>query len=312
MTNYVKYNIIVLYPQLGGLNKHRRLVAYSKEKPMSETMNKTEGKELAHVNENELAELIAKNSKLQEKETEGEGIKADYILLAKPSSKVLKKSDKEMYMAGLGIGDFYCDPKGKKINLGSELKVVPLAFLTLYQEKDGTSQDARFFGVWNKEQAVQFPLAEGSYFNRQLPNGHFLIPVNWVCVTVIGHHELEKAVIAFKSTGSRIWKAWKEDAGKRSSSSATLVYKIFEETYNNDKYDWTDVGFEYVENLLETDTKEAYYCLTKSNGIREAYGNHSFVPDHDVSSIVQKPVQAYIADASEVEDTYDTDEEIEF
>lgn len=302
---------MLLHSQLTVLIKHRELVTHSKELPMSEIKEQTEGKEVAEVSKETLAELIAKNSKLQEKEAEGNGVKADYILLAKPASKVLKKSDKEMYIAGLGIGDFYCDPKGKKINLGSELKVVPLAFITLYQEKDSTAQDARFFGVWNKEQAVTFPVADGSYFNRQLPNGHILVPVNWVCVTVIGHHELENAVIAFKSTGSRIWKAWKEDANKRSSSSATLVYRVFEETYNNDKFDWTDFGFEFVENLLETNEKEAFFCLTKSNEIRDSYNRHTFVGNHDLSALTQKPVTAYIADASETEETYE-DDEIDF
>jgi hypothetical protein len=83
-----------------------------------------------------------------------------------------------------------------KLNLGAELKVVPLAFITLYNEKAGTDKDSQFFGTWNKEQAVTFPLADGSNFNRQLPNGHILVPVNWVMVEVLGHPELENAVIA--------------------------------------------------------------------------------------------------------------------
>lgn len=272
-----------------------------------EAKNQTEEKEIM-VSDEELAGLVAQNGKLQEKESEGESVKADYILLAKPSSKALKKNDKELYMAGLRIGDFYCDPKGKKINLGSELKVVPLAFITIYNERESANQNAKFFGVWNKEQAVNFPVADGSYFNRQLPNGHILIPVNWVMVTVIGHHELKNAVIAFKSTGSRIWKKWKEDAKTRSASSATLVYKIFEESYNNDEYDWTDFGFEYVESLLETDKAEAVFCLKKSNALRESYEKHMLIGNHDVASIAKAPVKAYIEDASETEESFDDEE----
>lgn len=275
-----------------------------------EVKNQTEGKELAY-SEEELAGLLAQNQKLQEKENTGESIKADYILLAKPSSKVLKKTDKELYMAGLGIGDFYYDPKGKKINLGSELKVVPLAFITIYNERESADKDSKFFGVWNKEQAVTFPVADGSYFNRQLPNGHILVPVNWVCVTVIGHHEIENAVIAFKSTGSRIWKKWKEDAKSRSGSSATLVYKIFEEAYSNDRFDWTDIGFEFVGSLLESDKEEAVYCLRKSNAIREAYEKATLVGNHDVSALTAKKPASLIEDASEVADSYD-DEEVPF
>ena len=277
---------------------------------MSEKVeNQTEGKEITTVSDEELTELLNQNQKLQEKENEGEGIKADYLILAKPNTKALQRSQKDLYIQGLQVGDIFLQ-KDKKI-LGAELKVVPLAFITLYQEKESASQDAKVFRVWNKEQAVSFSFAEDSYFNRQLPNGHILVPVNWVMVTVIGHHEIENAVIAFKSTGSRIWKKWKEDAKARSDSSATLVYKIFEEAYNNDRYDWTDFGFEYVESLLETDKTEAVYCLKKSNAIRESYEKHTLVGNHNVASLSTKAPVAQIEDASDIPETYE-DEEISF
>lgn len=271
-----------------------------------EVKNQTEGKELAY-SEEELAGLLAQNQKLQEKENEGEGIKADYLILAKTGTKALQRSQKDLYIQGLQIGDIFLQ-KDKKI-LGTELKVVPLAFITLYQEKESAVQDAKFFGMWNKEQAVTFPVADGSYFNRQLPNGHILVPVNWVCVTVIGHHEIENAVIAFKSTGSRIWKKFKEDAKSRSGSSATLVYKIFEESYSKDKFEWTDFGFEFVGSLLETDKEEAVYCLRKSNAIREAYEKATLVGNHDVSALTANKPASLIEDASEVADSYDDDME---
>lgn len=274
-----------------------------------EVKNQTEveGKELAY-SEEELAGLLAQNQKLQEKENEGEGIKADYLILAKTSTKALQRS-REEYIQGLQIGDIFLQ-KEKRI-LGAELRVVPLAFISLYQERESTAQNAKFFGMWNKEQAVTFPVADGSYFNRQLPNGHILVPVNWVCVTVIGHHEIENAVIAFKSTGSRIWKKFKEDAKSRSGSSATLVYKIFEGSYNNGKFEWTDFDFQYVGSLLESDKEEAVYCLRKSNAIREAYENATLVGNHDVTALSSRSTVAQIADASEIEDSTD-DEEMGF
>lgn len=260
--------------------------------------------EITTVNEDELASLLAQNEKLQSKENTGDSIKADYLLLAKTATKALQRSQKDLYIPDLKIGDIFIQKD--KVVLGAEVKVVPLAFITLYQEKENASKDAKFFGMWNKEQAGSFPLVDGSYFNRQLPNGHILVPVNWVCVTVIGCHEIENAVIAFKSTGSRIWKKWKEDAKSRSSSSATLVYKIFEDAYNNDKYSWTDFGFEYVENLIETDKEEAIYCLKKSNAIREAYENATLVGNHDTTALTaKKQAPALVEDASSVEDSFD-------
>ena len=273
-----------------------------------EVKNQTEGKELAY-SEEELAGLLAQNQKLQEKENAGESIKADYLILAKTGTKALQRSQKDLYIPGLQIGDIFLQ-KDKKV-LGAEVKVVPLAFITFYQEKESAAQDAKFFRMWNKEQAVEFPIADGSYFNRLLPNDHILVPVNWVCVTVIGHHEIENAVIAFKSTGSRIWKKWKEDAKSRSGSSATLVYKIFEEAYNNDKFDWTDFGFEFVESLLESDKEEAVYCLRKSNAIHKAYETATLVGNHDVKALTARSTVAQITDASETEDSTD-DEEMGF
>ena len=277
-----------------------------------ENKENKENKEITQLNESELAELtelLALSRKLQEKENAGESVKADYLILAKTGTKALQRSQKDLYIQGLQIGDIFLQ-KDKKI-LGAEVKVVPLAFLTFYQEKESKAKDAKFFGMWNKEQAVTFPLADDSYFNRQLPNGHILVPVHWVCVTVIGHHEIENAVIAFKSTGARIWKKFKDDAKSRSGSSATLVYLLKEGLYNNDEYEWTDFDFQYVENLLETDKEEAVYCLKKSNAIREAYKKATLVGNHDVSVLTAKKPAAQIADASEIEDSTD-DEEMGF
>ena len=102
---------------------------------MSEKVeNQTEGKEITTVSDEELTELLNQSQKLQEKENEGEGIKADYLILAKPSTKALQRSQKDLYIQGLQVGDIFLQ-KDKKV-LGAELKVVPLAFITLYQEKE--------------------------------------------------------------------------------------------------------------------------------------------------------------------------------
>lgn len=268
--------------------------------------NQTEGKEVAEVSDEELKALMDTNAKLQEKENEGDGVKADYLLLAKDGSKALKKKETELYIEGLEEGDIYIQKD--KLNLGKKLKVVPLAFVTLYNEQSGTGKDSQFFGRWNKEQALQFDLVEGNNFNRQLPNGHILVPVNWVMVEVLGHKEIENAVIAFKSTGSRIWRRWKEDAKNRSSSSATLIYNIFEEEYENADYEWTDFGFEYDGSLLEQNKNMAVFCLKKSNALREAYEKNTLIGNHNTTSLAQKPVQAYIEDASDVADSTDDED----
>lgn len=273
----------------------------------TKAVSQTEGKEIAEVSDDEIATLMAQNAQLQAKESEGDGVKADYILLAKAGSKALKHSQKDLFIEGLAVGDFYLQKE--KVNLGKKLKVVPLAFITLYDEVEDKPQNAQFFGVWNKEQAVTYPVADGSYFNRQLPNGHILKPKNWVMVEVLDHPEIENAVIAYKSTGSRIWKKWKEDAKSRSQSSATLVYEIKEEVCSNENNEWTDIGFEYVASLLETDKVMAVKCLKKSNNLRESYEKHVLIGNHDTQSLTaaRAPV-AQIADSSDVEASYDDEE----
>lgn len=269
-------------------------------------VSEVEGKEVAEVSDEELARLMAEGKKHQDAENSGDGVRADYILLAKTGTKALKRSQADLYIEGLAIGDFFLQ-KEKKV-LGNKLKVVPLAFITLYQEKESRDMNAKFFGVWNKTQAESFPLVDGSYFDRQLPNGHILQPVNWVCVEVLGHPEIENAVITYKSTGSRLWRKWKEDAKPRSQTSATLIYEISELEVSNDKNEWTDIGFNYVGSLLETDKAMAVKCLKKSNAIRESYENKTLVSDHVVASVSATKAVAQIEDASDVEESYDDGE----
>ena len=268
-------------------------------------VSEVEGKEVAEVSDEELASLMEEGKKHQDAENAGDGVKADYILLAKSGTKAINPKQTELYIEGLKIGDFFLQ-KEKKI-LGNKLRVVPLAFVTLYQEKEGADKDAKFFGIWNKEQAESYPLVDGSYYDRQLPNNHILQPVNWVMVEVLEHPELENAVIAYKSTGSRIWRKWKDDAKPRSVTSATLIYEISEMDVSNDKNDWTDIGFTFVGSLLETDKTMAYKCLKKSNAIRDSYEKHVLVADHASVSSAPKAV-AQIEDASDVEDSTDDEE----
>lgn len=268
--------------------------------------SQTEGKEVAEVSDDEIASLMNQNAKLQEHENEGDGVKADYLILAKSGTKALSKLNKDLYVEGLKQGDIFIQ-KDKKV-LGDKVRVIPLAFVTLYNEKDADTNEARFYGVWSKEQASALPYANGSDFNHVVPqNGHVLVPVNWVLVDVIGHPEIENGVVAFKKTGSRIWRDWKDDVKKRSSSSATLIYELSEEAYKNDNFSWTDFKFEYVGSLLEAPELKAQLIasLKKSNNLRESIAKRSFVATHDVSALPEKKVDAYIEDASDTEESFD-------
>ena len=158
----------------------------------------SEKKAVQAVNDDDLQALLAQSEKLQETEFAEDGVQFQYILLAKVGSKALKKSNAQMYIKGLAMGDFYLQKE--KVNLGDAVKVVPLAFITIYNEVDFDGNDNKFFGKWTSEQAKQYPLVEGSYYNRALPNGNILVPVHLVLVEVLGHEELDRAAIAYKKT----------------------------------------------------------------------------------------------------------------
>ena len=242
------------------------------------------------MNELELEALLKQAETLQKQSQEEEGVQATYLLLAKSGSKALKKSEKDLYIQDLKVGDIYIQ-KTKK-NLGDTVRVVPLAFISLYNEKDGTGKDAKFYGTWSKQDALQFPPCDGVAFNRQLPNGHILVPVNWVCVYLPDFPEIENAVVAFKSTGIRIWRDWRKDAQENSTACATLVYNLCEEVYGNDDYDWTDFSFKLEGSLLESDKLTALKTLKKSNEIQEAVQSNTFAPKHTVTSAEVKAIES--------------------
>ena len=259
----------------------------------------------------EIAQLIAQNERAQKAEL-AEASSADYILLAKPATKALKRSS-DKYIDGLSIDDFYIQ-KSKTV-LGKDLFVVPLMFMTVYNEMDSSDINAKMLGIWAKEQAEQYPLVEGSFYNHKLPNGHILVPSNWVAVELLryeggevtGHLDVEFGVVAYKSTGSRIWRAWKKDVKSRAGSSATLVYHLASEEQHGSKGDWTDIGFTFAGNLLELSKIEAIHCLKKSNELHEAYDKHFIVPLKEVDT---KAIESTTAEslASEIAE----DDDLEF
>lgn len=256
----------------------------------------------------EIAQLIAQNERAQKAEL-AEASSADYILLAKPATKALKRSS-DKYIDGLSIDDFYIQ-KSKTV-LGKDLLVVPLMFMTVYNEMDSSDSNAKMLGIWAKEQAEQYPLVKDSFYNHKLPNGHILVPSNWVAVELLrceggevtGHLDVEFGVVAYKSTGSRIWREWKKDVKSRAGSSATLVYHLASEEQHGSKGDWTDIGFTFAGNLLELSKIEAIHCLKKSNELHEAYDKHFIVPlkEVDTKAIESTTAKSLASEVAEYDD----------
>ena len=69
-------------------------------------MEQTNENAVTQVTDEQLAELVAQNSKLQKQEMAGDGLQADFIILAKTGTKALNPTEKE-YIEGLSIGQFF-------------------------------------------------------------------------------------------------------------------------------------------------------------------------------------------------------------
>ena len=239
----------------------------------------------------ELQALLAENEALQKQEMQGDGMQFDQIKLAKQGTRALVKANKDEYIQGLSIGDFYLY-KAKKV-LGAALSVVPLQFVSLYTEHevDGTGIKQISCGIWTYEDGQKCPECVGSFYNRQLPNGHVLTPEVWVVASVVGADVDEPVSIRYKATGIKIVKKWKEDVRRRGGSSATMIYSLTEESYANNKGNtWTDISFAYTGSFVEQDKSAAIAALKLSTDLRKAYSQGMMIAPHNLPA--GTPVQA--------------------
>lgn len=225
-----------------------------------------------------LEELMEQNRKFCNQRSQGVNVR--YILLAKSGSKALKRSEADLYIPELKIGDFYIQKD--KVVFGKKMTVVPLCFITIYREVDA---DGNSVGLWNEKQARALPLKAGSYYDRVTDSGTTLSPVHWVIVRPLNKNiavDDVPYVISFKSTGSKIWKKWRGDCENRGGSSAILAYNIFESEYSNSNYTWTDVGYEFAGNIAEKSRDLAIECLEKSNALYDSYNTAVLIQDRDM------------------------------
>lgn len=233
-----------------------------------------------------LAETEANVEKLQVKEDKP----VNYIMLVKPLSKILVKGH-EIYDKDARLDTFYCSKASNAFKYAEKLKVVPVAFLQNYVEMLIEGKQKSYFGKWRGDEvkalakAGKIQLDEGSFYNYALPNGHILMPVEWVCVHLVDYPEIDDAIIAYKNFGTKIWKDWKKDTEVRAKASATLMYEIESTPQDNGKGGdaWTDIGFTYVENLAETNRPLAVECMKQTNQVVKAYASGSLITNKAVA-----------------------------
>lgn len=234
-------------------------MAVKKSEPAKATKatktTKTENEETTAIApKRDLAALAAKANAAKDADAatrSADGVNVQFISLCQSQAKALDEDD-ALHIPGIKQKDFYI--QAKKIRFGPRLTVVPLAFLTVYTEYSQSGNNGKFLGIWHKEDALQYPLCVGHFFNRELPNGHELRPAHWVLVYLPDHPEIERAVITFKSTGNKVAKAWNKEVDAR-GTSCQLIYELSSKGVSNDSGKWNEVTYDFQGYVYETEPK---------------------------------------------------------
>lgn len=232
-----------------AVEKKGKVAASTAKAPTKAGKPKTEiakGGPADEMSDDDIAALAQSAAEREQNSRAQSGSTATFVSIAQEGATALKKKDKN-FIEGLSERDFYV--QAKKINLGDELKVVPLAIVEVYNEMTNEKRP-KFLGIWLKEDAERYDLAAGDYYKRELPNGNMLQPCTWFLVLLPEHPELERCVITFKSTARKVATAWRKDIDARGGNPAQLEYILTAEDTSNANGEWYQVGFEFSREIF--------------------------------------------------------------
>lgn len=262
----------------------------TKAKPKS-----TEAKEKPAENEDfamsdeDLAALAMGAAEREQNARARNGMNATFISLCQHGSSALKKKEKT-YIEGLEERMFFV--QNKRLILGEELKVVPLAIIEVYNEMTDEKKP-KFLGVWCQEDAEQYDLAAGDYYKRELPNGNMLHPCTWILCFLPDHPELERCVISFKSTARKVANVWRKDIDSRGGNPAALEYILTAGDDSNASGDWYKIEFEFNREIFKIEDGK---FVPKVKYARDAVLlQESYTKAYAAGQIVRKRSSAAIA-----------------
>jgi hypothetical protein len=219
----------------------------------------------------ELAALALAGKELEDEQRAQTGNQNSFITLVKSNGQVLDKNNPS-FMKGVKPLDYVIT--NKKVNLGAKLDVTVLGMFKVYAEvkrSDAANDMPKTVGFWMPEQAMQFEIADGSIFDRALPNGNILQPVHWVFVYLHNNPDIDDAIIAFRSKGNSIYAALQKTVKAESSVVTELRFEVSNQDIYNEKYKKTDYypKFEIVGRNYRL-TEEGKILKDKSTNIDAA------------------------------------------
>jgi hypothetical protein len=216
----------------------------------------------------ELSSLALAGKELEDEQRAQTGSQNSFITLVKANGQVLDKNN-PAFMKGVKALDYVI--ASKKLKLGAKLDVTVLGMFKVYAEvkKGDTDKEMpKTVAFWMPDQAVQFEIAPGSIFDRELPNGNVLQPVHWVYVYLHDFPEVDDGIVAFRSKGNSIYAALQKLIKAESSVCTELRFEVSNQDIYNEKYRKTDYYPKFeITGRNYTLTGDGKVVLDKQSGL---------------------------------------------
>jgi hypothetical protein len=216
----------------------------------------------------ELSSLALAGKELEDEQRAQTGSRNSFITLVKANGQVLDKNS-PAFMKGVKALDYVIT--SKKLKLGAKLDATILGMFKVYAEvkKGDTDKEMpKTVAFWMPDQAMQFEIAPGSIFDRELPSGNVLQPVHWVFVYLHDFPEIDDGIIAFRSKGNSIYAALQKLVKAESSVCTELRFEVSNQDIYNERYRKTDYYPKFeITGRNYTLTEDGKVVLDKQSGL---------------------------------------------
>jgi hypothetical protein len=216
----------------------------------------------------ELSSLALAGKELEDEQRAQTGSQNSFITLVKANGQVLDKNN-PAFMKGVKPLDYVIT--SKKLKLGAKLDATILGMFKVYAEvkKGDTDKEMpKTVAFWMPEQAMQFEIAPGSIFDRELPNGNVLQPVHWVFLYLHDFPEVDDGIISFRSKGNSIYATLQKLIKAKSTVCTELRFEVSNQDIYNEKYRKTDYYPKFeITGRNYTLTEDGKVVLDKQSGL---------------------------------------------
>jgi hypothetical protein len=270
----------------------------------------------------ELSSLALAGKELEDEQRALTGSQNSFITLVKANGQVLDKNNPS-FMKGVKPLDYVI--ASKKVRLGAKLDATILGMFKIYAEvvpAEAKNEMAKTVAFWMPDQAMQFPIAPNTIFDRELPNGNVLQPVHWVFVYLHDFPDITDGIVAFRSKGNSIYADLQKLVKAESSVCTELRFEISNQDIYNEKDKKTDdypkfevVGRNYtltgdgkvvLDKQSGLDKETLKEILSRAKDIQSNYKDMKMVAKRDIEALTgpesRKALPAGKADYEEDED----------